>query len=93
MSVIDVLKDTVLTMNTINENLAALNKAIEIITDKHNELSKNAKNIEEAYTITCASLDVLITNVLEYIKANGTLINENMKTCNAKLRAMLEASE
>lgn len=93
MSVIDVLTNTVLTMNTIEENTDALIQNIETVIDKHIEFSNDAKDVQEAYTATRACFDALIENVLEYIKAERNLIHENKKTCRAKLIAMLEASE
>ncbi len=93
MSVIDVLTNTVLTMNTIEENTDALIQNIETVIDKHIEFSNDAKNVQEAYTVSRACFDALITNILEYIEAERNLIRENKKTCRAKLMAMLEASE
>lgn len=93
MSVIDVLANTVQTMTTIEENTDYLLKNIKSIIDKHNEYSKNAKNVQEAYAVSHACFETLVENILEYVKAEKTNIHEYKKSCRANVMAILEDYE
>ena len=93
MSVIEVLAKTVQTMTTIEENTDYLLKNIKNIIDKHNEYSKGAKNVQEAYAVSHACFETLVENILEYVKAEKTNIHKYKKSCRTDVMAILEANE
>jgi outer membrane protein TolC len=80
-------------MTAIEKNTDYLLKNIETVLDKHIEFSNDAKDLQEAYTVSRACFDALVENVLEYVEAERSLIRENKKTCRAKLKAELKACE
>lgn len=93
MSVVHALRNTVLTMNTIEENVNILLKNVEIVLDKHVEFSKEAETVQDAYAVARACFDALVKNILDYAEAERKLISDNREDCKAKLTAVLEACE
>lgn len=93
MSVIHALRNTIMTMNTIEGNIYILLKNVETILDKHVEFSKEAETVQDAYTASRACFDVLIENILNYAETERRLISNSREDCKAKLEAELRACE
>ena len=89
MSMLEILGKTVMTMSTIEGNIDALIKNIDIVVRMREEMVKDAEDLNESYMVTQAAFDVFIENVREYAKAEMALINENKKDCRGLLDGTL----
>ena len=89
MSMLEILGKTVMTMDTVEDNIDTLIKNIDIVVRMREEMVKDAEDLNESYMVTQAVFDVFIENVREYAKAEMALINENKKECRPLLAEML----
>ena len=89
MSMLEILGKTVMTMNTVEDNIDTLIKNIDIVVRMREEMVKDAKDLKESYMVTQAAFDVFIENVREYAKAEMALINENKEDCRGLLDGTL----
>lgn len=93
MSVVHALRNTVLTMNAIEENVSTLLQNVEIVLDKHVEYTKEAETVQDAYVVARDCFDALVKNILDYAEAEKNLIYSSREECKAKLTAVLEKYE